>query len=334
MIKRYNDFLNEKLSDKLSGFDEKSLEQQYLDGKIDFFKYIKICFENNIKIPEDYISNEINKNLYNINRYLKLCDEYDYNLPSINLLNKAYDKYQIDLFEYIEISTRYYDIIPDIEFVKNEMNKITWSSIKNYKIDKYILLNKSYGYNFNLSDILKNRLLSNDMTLCEYIKYCYINKIKMLNDNELNIFMKKISIDDLNQSLKIAIEYNNESLLKLLINNGAEIDYMDYYLYPIKNDNLELLKYLNSKVSNVDYNNILLNAIHYNKINIVSYALDNGADISYLKNELKNMILMDQYEMIKYALDNGAEINKYMLNISRSENVKNLLKKYYDKQND
>jgi RNA binding exosome subunit len=109
---------------------------------------------------------------------------------------------------------------------------------------------------------------------------------------------------------------------------------LDYYLYPIKNDNLELLKYLNSKVSNVDYNNILLNAIHYNKINIVSYALDNGADISYLKNELKDMILMDQYEMIKYALDNGAEINKYMINISRSENVKNLLKKYYDKQND
>jgi hypothetical protein len=33
MITKYNEFLNEKLSDKLSGFNEEGLKQQFLNGE-------------------------------------------------------------------------------------------------------------------------------------------------------------------------------------------------------------------------------------------------------------------------------------------------------------
>jgi hypothetical protein len=47
MIKKYTEYLNEKLSDKLSGFDEEGLKQQLDNNKIDFKTYFKICKEYN-----------------------------------------------------------------------------------------------------------------------------------------------------------------------------------------------------------------------------------------------------------------------------------------------
>ena len=47
MIKKYNEYINEKLSDKLSGFNKTEIEQQLISGKISLDKYNELCKKYN-----------------------------------------------------------------------------------------------------------------------------------------------------------------------------------------------------------------------------------------------------------------------------------------------
>ena len=53
MINNYKDFINEKISDKLSGFNEEELRIQFINGKIDIEKYLYNCDKYNFKIDTE-----------------------------------------------------------------------------------------------------------------------------------------------------------------------------------------------------------------------------------------------------------------------------------------
>ena len=66
MTKKYNEFLNEKLSDKLSGFNEEDLKQQFLNGVIKIEKFFEIIHQYNIPRPSnDEIKQAIDNLFYN-----------------------------------------------------------------------------------------------------------------------------------------------------------------------------------------------------------------------------------------------------------------------------
>ena len=54
MIKKYNEYTNEKLTDKLQGFDKDELFKQFLDNKLTAEKLLDNCEKYNIKIPDDF----------------------------------------------------------------------------------------------------------------------------------------------------------------------------------------------------------------------------------------------------------------------------------------
>lgn len=77
MIKNYKEYITEKLSDKLSGFDAESLKKQYESGKINIFKYLSLCEQNNIDIDyDDFITKNMKD--YDLDMILNLSMEYNF----------------------------------------------------------------------------------------------------------------------------------------------------------------------------------------------------------------------------------------------------------------
>lgn len=82
MIKKYNDFLNEKLSDRLSGFKSEeeiynNLKYLYKNDKIDFDDFIKKTKENNIEIEHSEIIYLLEREL--LDKKIKISDIITYN---------------------------------------------------------------------------------------------------------------------------------------------------------------------------------------------------------------------------------------------------------------
>jgi hypothetical protein len=173
----YNDEINEKLTDKLRGFNEESLKQQFLNGKIEY------------------------------NNYLSKCNYYNFELPS-----------------------------------KDEIHMY---------VSKYM----------NINDMFFHSCL-----------YNFLDIIKTINLNKVSNLFLNMSLDNI-----------------------------------IKNGNLELLK------------------------DVLKQDVDLNDEIS---NPLSSAVLYKQYDIVKYLLEIGAEIFEHVMYINTSSEIKDLLKKYYDKQND
>jgi hypothetical protein len=103
MIKKYNEFINEKLSDKLSGFDNNEIIQQLLNKKIDFRKYIKLQLKYNLKsLTSEELKYLLDKYMLSLYDYFDYCDDFDIKPISndelinyINYTNKEFPNYEI-----------------------------------------------------------------------------------------------------------------------------------------------------------------------------------------------------------------------------------------------
>jgi ankyrin repeat protein len=184
MIKRYNKYVTEKLSDKLSGFNEEELKKQFFNGKIDIKKYLEICKENNIKINKDEIKNWYLNDYINQYNFLKICEKYKFDIFLDDDVLYTFDNFYI--LNLLEIS-------------------IKFGSLKGLK---YVIENGECDIDINDNQILKTAISNNNLDIVKYA-------IEEQNvDPNLNN----------NYPLRIAIINKNFEIVKYLIKHGAKIN--------------------------------------------------------------------------------------------------------------
>jgi hypothetical protein len=88
MIKKYGEYITEKLSDKLSGFDAEELKQQFLSDKISFDKYYSLLKQYKLQLPSfNEITVYYKQNKINIIYYVDYCILKKYEIPA-SILDK------------------------------------------------------------------------------------------------------------------------------------------------------------------------------------------------------------------------------------------------------
>lgn len=188
---KYNQFVTEKLSDKLCGFDENEMINNYLNDKMSLKRLVSTLKENKIKLPNanidvilyslrydneyqlfdvlknfyliepfDIIKREYLNGLLPIEKYLETCKEYDIELPDIHTLKMAYFRNMIDISEYLNYCKKYYNELPDIKEISKYHRDQYFSS------EIYIeLLDKFYNIKITkdvLQDYLENNKIDED----------------------------------------------------------------------------------------------------------------------------------------------------------------------------
>lgn len=263
MITKYITFLNEKISDKLSGFNEEELKFQYEKGEITIEKYLQLCNKYHISLPpEDILKQEYLSNKINILKYLYLAQTYNYNLPETELNNELKEK-KITVETYLYLSGKFLDKLPnEIEIKQMLLNNminvydylkftrlykikslLSDSELKQYYLDKKITIQEYINCAFNFDN---KPLLTSDELKKEYIdknidiEY-YFMIMKKLKFNIPNIISNKI--------LKLTIkEYKNdeitfENLMIFLIQNNLEMskeEIINIFIFKIKTKKIDL----------------------------------------------------------------------------------------------
>jgi hypothetical protein len=201
MIIKYNDFLNEKLSDKLSGFNEEGLKQQFLKGKINLDNYFNICRKYNLEFPtQEEIFKKLKSSRYTpINLFvksseygclkgIKLAIEKGFNLKD-HLKRVLHDAVSHDYNDIIKFIFDNYNIpTVDLNFsfqllVNHENIEILKYFInKKIKIDEHTLKHTLYDASTNTYNIeIVKLLISMGAKVYEYIiDECYDVDIKEL----------------------------------------------------------------------------------------------------------------------------------------------------------
>lgn len=258
MIQKYNEFLNEKLTDTLRGFDEEGLKQQLIDNKIDIFKYLQFCEKYNLEYPsneelinyfKDYTFDKIIKTLISIgNKELikyYIDDGNDINAHSSYALRIAVNKNDIKIVKFLIDNNA--EITQTV--VENAIDKD--NDLSKYLIDicKIDILNKILHY-----IVIKHNF--------ELLKYTVEHGADIKSDNSL---------------FYTAVQYNDHKIVEYLIEHDADTSDINKALqYVINYQSNELAKYL-MKYANIHYNDdkpIKLAIDRYN-IDIITYMLDN-----------------------------------------------------------
>jgi hypothetical protein len=212
MITKFNEYITEKLSDKLSGFNEEKLKQQLINGKIDIFKYLDICKKYNIEITDDslikkeyekYSLEDILYKSFTVNS--KFAIDYVYN-------NNVSDKTIIDVINYV---TLFYNDNMEV-FIVYLISKYKDNETVRTKILSSLPLNKFIIFkllidNFNFTKNELNNLLIN---VCRYNSNENL-KIEYLIENGADIHYQN------ENALSTAIFYDVYDNVECLIENGA-----------------------------------------------------------------------------------------------------------------
>lgn len=225
MIFKYKQFLNEKISDKLSGFNQKQLKNQLMNNKIDLDKYLHLCNKYSIELPNDeeikeYLLYNQNNDI-NIKLFIRALKKYDLNLPDVKLIKP----YVLNGNITIEFYKKYYGDLTNDEI---------YQSISNYKSRQYDT--------------------QNDM-LIDASKYNYFDLFK-------KSFKYKVDKYSLQVALFNAIENGNFEMVKYLVDYGADVN--SYYeiktmlYYAIINKNYDIVKYLIDNNAKIYYQYLML----------------------------------------------------------------------------
>lgn len=269
MIKRYNDFLNEKLSDKLSGFDSDEITNRFLTGKLDIYVYLNVCRINKLKFPS---TDELIKYF---NTYGKL---------------------------------------------NNGLNFMNIIKFNNIDLIKYFVKKHDFNVNINNGYPLKYAIIYNDLEIIEYLvehganikQEHFDSAINLYNNDNVIIYLIKHcnDIELLNSILMQIVCFKNLEVLKVAVEQGADITSDNRLLYPaIKTEkSIDIVKYLVEHGADIHYTNecALIKAISEKFLEIVKYLVEHGADIYVLNNSpIKKAIKVGDLEIIKYLLEVG-----------------------------
>lgn len=240
MIKKYNEFLNEKLSDKLSGFNADELYQQFLDGKLTPEKFLDLYEQYNIKIPDDFekiIKDKLYNNEMLVESYLRICKTHNLKTLSKDELLEFYKSKKITFDKYITLCNKY-NIDVSIDDAYNY--------IKNMTKNPNIMLD--YACRFNFPDLFKIAIQNGG----KLRRFSLLDSIK---NNNLEIVKLILKTDDKtvndfdNEPLRIAIKNNNIDIVKLLLKHNAIVT-SDIINLQMNNEINNLLKkYYNSNIN-------------------------------------------------------------------------------------
>jgi ankyrin repeat protein len=126
-----------------------------------------------------------------------------------------------------------------------------------------------------------------------------------------------------------AIKSNREKNVALLIENGADVNFDDFLLTSINNENLEICKLLLENGAEINSNAFLLAAIENKNLEICKLLLENGANASIgLRPAIeKNAAKIVRLLLIKEAF---IEDNNYLVHLVISKNYTETLKALID----
>ena len=146
----------------------------------------------------------------------------------------------------------------------------------------------------------------------------FFNLIKYAGVKISNYFFNKMDIDKYNNYLIIACKYNNLYLVKLLIENGANINFIDNHESPlfvsIVNGNYLIFNFLIENGADINLSNGFENAFFLicisGKYKMLKKLIKKGLDIHQQEEYGLNLaVLYKNYKIVKYLIKKGADIN-------------------------
>ncbi|KAL6631669.1 ankyrin repeat-containing domain protein [Neocallimastix sp. 'constans'] len=260
-------------------------------------------FKNILKLNNTELLNVLYNNKFDMNQK----DKYDETMLNyaIKRGNDQIVKYLIDNGADVNKEGRW-DDTPLIVAIKNR--KI---NIIKYLIDK--------GVNVNYIDYL------NESPLTINEKYNNKEGYFAIYDQIKEILNSKFDPEDKNVLLIIAINTNNESMIKNLIENGSNIDIVNKKIKLINtiinNHNLTLLKYLINiglDVNSMDKNGYspLIYAIKAQNKSIIDYLLECDTNINGIKdisidfNLIKKILKLNNPQLLTILYNNKFDVNQ------------------------
>lgn len=243
MIKKYKEFLTEKLTDNLSGFNTDELLQQLIEHKISFRKYLETCKEyeiivNKEKLKQLLLSEKLEESF---EIFYTLCNEYN-----IQMLTED------EIIDILKINDYddYYNIL--IDSIKFKLNKIFYNTIKNVNIED------------NLQQLLKIISMYGNIHAFEYFYKTY----------DVNVYM-------LNNMLMYASNNSQFDMIKTLVKYGADIYDNDNKITrnAVIDDNFKMFEFLIKNYYDIknDSRILLRLAIRNQKSKYIDYLINNGA---------------------------------------------------------
>lgn len=210
MITKYTEFLNEKLTDKLSGFNVEEMKQQFLDGKIDIILYLNLCKKYHIEFPTDK----------EIIKYFKQFDDID-KIFITSLKN--------NILIGVKYAVEHGSNVNDYNALKN------MSEQNNFEIVKYLVehgadINKNNNESVNYAIInsnleMLNYFFSKTSFTSDEINHFFEIATRFNNIDIIKFLINKgadIHYDD-NIALYNSLLYENDEITKYLLNIGAVI---------------------------------------------------------------------------------------------------------------
>ncbi len=312
----------------------------FLIDKIINFDYelIKWCIEHKINI--NYFNYQNHSALYYclINNNFKLATYLIYHGADINLLFKQTDicsvifnTFNYNILDYLlnnGISIYTYDntcknifdyslLLNNDDIISKYINELKTIN-KNELLEKNKLFNNYYNF---IQILIKNGInfnnISNNKLLFDSIINKNIDNIQLYikNGSNINFTYNNISC------LMAAVAIDNYDIVKLLIDNGVYINYVNnrnenVLPYTIKNHNINIIQLLID--NNVDYNyyyknkHIIFYFIKY--IDIIKYFIEIiHIDINILDNHNNNLLYyaynIKDIELFNYLISNKIDIN-------------------------
>ena len=122
--------------------------------------------------------------------------------------------------------------------------------------------------------------------------------------------------DILNLYLKKSVESGYLDGVKLAINSGADVNYINYLFKASINGYLDIVKLLVENNCDIHYDNerAMINAALYGKIDILKYLIEQGCDPHFNNEYILFWCCYYGYlDIIKYLFSIGCDYDKYAL---------------------
>lgn len=229
-INYYNQFINESILDKMTGYSEEDIKNNFFNGKINIIKYIDICNEAGWKKPT---SEEVTKlfldGFVSIDDYVNTCRDMDWKLPSDQVIlehmknENPNDMLKLSLnmsfFKGVKQAIEQGAVVHefDADFIFDEYNHIIVSRKDDYEIMKLIL---EHGAILDL-DI---EFIEKCAIICDSDNKMLINIIKLLLE-KLNE-KTKLTMSDIKDLLYWCEENKNNELLNIVLSFVEKDEYI------------------------------------------------------------------------------------------------------------
>lgn len=315
MIKKYNEYINEKLTDKLSGFDEHELFNQYLDKKINIYKFVDMYRQYNLNYPNEKIVKQyVMDGKIPSYEYDYLCKTIHFNFLSNVEMKKLFDENKIDILRYNNYCKVNNLDLPSKDEIFKHLSKL----------DPNTML---------INSIITNNLDGVKLALSKYAELnvntlSYINDIdilKYLDEHNINIFTNDIIF-------KESINNGNIEIFKYMLDKyniqNAEKDHLiNKCILHKQYDILKILLEYGANVTMKDINNVFEKRNFEWLYLVIQYY---KGEFNYLNfdNIIYALINADKIEIIKYILEHGYIIKDEILPKNISDEMKNLLQEY------